>query len=221
MFTWDHFFALFAVGAMATILWQERKHLSESIQAYRAIPGRVFFYGLLLAVSTIVLATALYRISPIFLLWGWLTFLQNHSTDTVTSTFTVAAHPGVGNAVLLLAVTFIILLSLVMPFLARQEEKLFRVGIVTWRGMAWNSLKFGMMHCLLGIPLIFGLALCYPGFVFAIQYRNAHLAVLARGGSTEMAIKAGFDASTHIHIAYNLTLLSILAVVVTIAVIGR
>jgi len=89
-----------------------------------------------------------------------------------------------------------------------------------WR-MLLNSLLFGTSHLIIGIPVVIGLVLSFPGYVFSLTYRKAHLAARAAGKTEPEAIESGLLASGALHMAYNSTILgSIVAALVTVAVLA-
>jgi hypothetical protein len=90
------------------------------------------------------------------------------------------------------AYLFVALLLLNVPRLAKNEERAFRQGVRGWRTAAFESLKFGMAHCLVGVPIGFGLALALAGAWFAWQYS-----------------KGGLRRSTAYHALHNWILLGV------------
>jgi hypothetical protein len=69
-----------------------------------------------------------------------------------------------------LAWAFIPMLLLKLPTAALWEERLFRGGTASWGEGAARSLAFGLVHCLVGVPLGIGLALALAGLWFTRQY---------------------------------------------------
>ena len=67
-----------------------------------------------------------------------------------------------------------------------------------WSLAGWivRSITFGLVHCIIGVPIGVGLALSLAGVWFTIQY-----------------IKGGLDRSTLYHSAYNLNIALIVLVV--------
>lgn len=68
----------------------------------------------------------------------------------------------------------LILLILNMPLLTALEERIFRAGTRSYLHAVPKSLAFGMVHCLVGVPLAAGLALAIPGFWFSHRYLKAN-----------------------------------------------
>ncbi|MDI9635718.1 hypothetical protein QM565_07945 [Geitlerinema splendidum] len=87
------------------------------------------------------------------------------------------------------------LLLLNVPRLARREEEAFRLHVRSCPEAIFQSIKFGFMHCIVGVPLSFGLALAIPGMVFAYAYS-----------------KGGTRLSTAWHSVYNYIVLGLAGV---------
>lgn len=68
---------------------------------------------------------------------------------------------------------FFFALMLVLPFLARSEERSFRKGYDEWGPIIKQSVKFGLAHCLVGVPLAAGIALIIPGLFYGYKYKRA------------------------------------------------
>ncbi|MCW5937187.1 MAG: hypothetical protein KIT11_07770 [Fimbriimonadaceae bacterium] len=86
------------------------------------------------------------------------------------------------------------LLMVNVPRLAMNEEIAFRKGHRGCRAVIWQSLKFGLAHCLVGIPLGFGFALTLGGLWFAANY-----------------LRGGLRRAAAVHTLYNWTVLGLAA----------
>jgi hypothetical protein len=89
-------------------------------------------------------------------------------------------------------IVFVTLLFVNLPRLARMEEEDFRKGTRNWAHAVPRSLRFGLYHCFVGVPLFAGVALALPGLWFTLQY-----------------FKGGTDRSTLYHTAYNMVVLGV------------
>lgn len=97
-----------------------------------------------------------------------------------------------------------------VPFWAQAEEKMFRQGVHSWKGMIINSIKFGLVHLIMGIPIYIALALSVPGFLFACRYKYAYDKHFKRFRNEIQAQEAGVFASTADHAIYNAILITFL-----------
>ena len=90
---------------------------------------------------------------------------------------------------------FVVLLVLNLPELAHYEERKYRSGTKDWKHGLRRSLRFGLAHCWVGIPLYAGLALSVGGVWFTYQY-----------------FKGGVERSTAHHLTYNLIAATLLVI---------
>lgn len=107
----------------------------------------------------------LVTLNPSVLGWSWLRLLSSpgkpqEGTNLIASGLQI---PG-------FAWVFLALLMINVPRLALNEEYAFRKGFKDCRSITLQSLKFGLVHCLVGVPLGFGLALGLAGAWFAFLY---------------------------------------------------
>lgn len=94
---------------------------------------------------------------------------------------------------------FGVLLIFNLPSLAMTEEKWFRLGTQDWLQGLYLSLLFGMVHCLVGVPIATGLAISIGGLWFTHQY-----------------FIGGVNLSALHHTTYNLIVISLLLLILTL-----
>lgn len=88
---------------------------------------------------------------------------------------------------------FAVLLCLNLPSLALAEEKIFRNGTTGWiQGIAFSFI-FGIVHCIVGVPIAAGLAISLAGLWYTHQY-----------------FVGGIELSALHHTTFNLILILIL-----------
>ncbi|MBE9177727.1 tetratricopeptide repeat protein [Oculatella sp. LEGE 06141] len=118
------------------------------------------------------------------------------------------------NTLKILTVVFVIafwlLLLLGIPFWAMLEERIFRKGANTWRKIGIRSVQFGMVHLLVGIPLLGGFVLIVPGFLFACRYKYVRDRHWHKTKDSIRAEEMGVLASTADHASYNAILVTLL-----------
>lgn len=135
--------------------------------------------------------------------WGWWTALGGVGNPVTGGTGETA-----GTALeWLIPLLFVALLVPALPLFAYAEERWFRMGAEQWsrRRRVTTTIRFGLIHALIGIPLGAALALSVGGAYFLWVYLRA-----ARAGHspTEAAIE-----SARAHTAYNSIILVLVAVV--------
>ncbi len=96
-------------------------------------------------------------------------------------------------------IVFLLLFAVSIPDLARSEEVRYRKGTKNWRQGVWRSLRFGLAHCVVGVPLYGGLALTVGGLWFTLQY-----------------FRGGVEGSTLHHATYNWIVVSAALVAATL-----
>jgi phosphatidylethanolamine-binding protein (PEBP) family uncharacterized protein len=106
----------------------------------------------------------------------------------------------------LVPAVFLGLLVFALPLLVTREEEMFRMGAESWTPWrrARRSVEFGLAHALIGIPVGVALALSVGGGYFTWAYLRG---VRRSGGSQ----RAGVLESARSHLAYNVTILAVVA----------
>jgi hypothetical protein len=96
---------------------------------------------------------------------------------------------------------FWLLLSLALPYLAKGEEQTFRGLIFGTKKRIITSIKFGLVHMIVGVPLFIALILAVVGYIFSIFYVKAFnkAAKVDPYTANEVAI----NVSTSVHAKYN------------------
>src|ERR1700741_5209867 len=88
---------------------------------------------------------------------------------------------------------------LFLPKAAYFEERQFRHNIFEFKKSIITNIKFGLLHCIVGVPIWIGLLLSIIGFIFTIRY----ILEYRKTGSKELALYA----STSLHGKYNFILI--------------
>ncbi len=172
---------------------------------YRKITVSIVAQSIGAIFVVLIVAGLLYRTMP-FLDRSWIYVLQPKYHVVKTQQVTVAGHATTvyrkeptksqaQNVITLpfkygfVGITFGVVLLMALPLFAYEEEMMFRVGTHNWKQGCRRSLVFGLMHCIVGVPIFVGLALGVGGLWFTLQY-----------------FKGGVERSTTYHLAYNATI---------------
>ena len=155
---------------------------------------KVFFSSIGVLVVTISIGVTLYSVGPSILRWSWLMLLQSPKDKTPVTNLNLA-----GANIPYFGIFFLLMLFLNLPRLARREEEMFREGTKDWPDAVPRSLKFGLMHCLVGVPIGFGLCLAIPGMWFTRQY-----------------FQGGVDKATLYHAVNNMLIVGLLIIVMVL-----
>jgi hypothetical protein len=151
---------------------------------------------------------------PKFMTWSWISMLGDGGANAPSGN--IMAAPFKSGSVLIIG-GFWLLLSLALPYLAKSEEETFRSLVFGTKKRIIASIKFGLVHMIVGVPLIVALVLALVGYIFSIFYvKSFNKAVMI---DPYTADKVAILASTSVHTKYNflvITLGSLLAILVTV-----
>ncbi len=151
---------------------------------------RLLLFGIpALIVTTIGLALLLYQYGGPVLQFSWTMLIATTKAEKESGGSNLMVG---GLKIPIFAALFIPLLALNIPRLAKREERVFRQGVRSPKQAAIQSIQFGLMHCVVGVPVAVGLALTWPGLVFCYLYS-----------------KGGVRYSTAWHAVYNWTILTL------------
>jgi hypothetical protein len=149
---------------------------------------------------------------PKFMTWSWISMLGSDGAPSGN----IVAAPFKSGSVLIIS-CFWFLLTLALPYLAKGEEETFRSLIFGTKKRIITSIKFGLVHMIVGVPLFIALILAVVGYIFSIFYVRAFNK--AAKVDPYSANKVAILASTSVHAKYNfliITLGSVLAILVTV-----
>jgi hypothetical protein len=173
-----------------------------------------YLWSFLMVIGVVVSVITLASIGlPKFMTWSWISMLGGEGTDAPSGN--IMATPFKSGSVLIIG-GFWLLLSLALPYLAKGEEETFRSLVFGTKKRIITSIKFGLVHMIVGVPLFIALILAVVGYIFSIFYVKAFYKAAAVDPYS--ADKVAILASTSVHAKYNfliITLGSLLAILVT------
>lgn len=207
-------------------LWESRSKLSFVINIYFKSGILSYFRAFSIVCITITLGIVVYLHVPEFLRWGWGSLIFGNSGNVALQPLTTASQVGQkvseiqGSGfdyrwIFMIPVWMIFILG--FPFWAEVEEKIFRRGVHSWKGITISSIKFGLIHLIMGIPVCWALTLSVPGFLFACRYKYAYHRHLRKFKDETKAQEAGVRASTADHAIYNAILITLSVTVLLLA----
>lgn len=160
------------------------------------------FYAFLLLILVLSLFSLLSYTFP-FLKYGWMHLFMSQGGSLIGTT--AAVERGLsGNPVhFIQTILFFLLLLYAMPHIVTVEEEIFRKGILDIPTILLNSTKFGLAHCLVGLPLSVGIALIPLGIFFGLCYRRSYYKAINNHSPTESESIA-LNSSILLHCSYNL-----------------
>jgi hypothetical protein len=178
----------------------------RSLEVLRGLRPRHFLPVPLILTLVVLAAVGLTAIPP--LAFGWWTAIGGQGNPVFGVTDRTA-----GTAFeVVVPILFLLLLIPALPLLVEREEVLFRLGAETWSTpkRIGKALLFGLVHALVGIPIGVALALSIGGAAFTLAYLRAHARTHLR--------KEALLESTRLHLAYNLTIVTVVVVVLGLEV---
>lgn len=233
--------SLGVLGLIVSDLWRHRSRLGFVWQTYFDTHWLTYGRALGIVVVTLVTYAIADAIAPPILRLGWSDLVFGQPGNVMFQPFNLIKEaapapspmpdlpaspmPGLEspppvpagvspfNWATLLILLFWLALLLGIPFWARLEERLFRRGANTWRQIGIRSTWFGLAHLLAGIPLIGGVVLILPGFLFACRYKYVRDRHLRQTGNAFQSEEAGVRASTADHAVYNAILITLASAV--------
>ena len=191
-----------------------RKDSSLLKMAYFSRPmDYLWSFLMVIGVMTTVITLASIGL-PKFMTWSWISMLSSDGTDAPSGN--IMAAPFKSGSVIIIGI-FWLLLTLALPYLAKGEEQTFRGLIFGTKRRIITSIKFGLVHMIVGVPLFIALILAVVGYIFSIFYVKAFdkAAKVDPYTANDVAI----NVSTSVHAKYNfliITLGSLLAILVTV-----
>jgi len=205
----------FNIESTTYVLKTERDNLGFAKQVWKKFRVGMFFQCTLLLALTIVVAVLLVTYVP-GLKYGWMHLFVSNGGNALMAPVADASSSDY-LLLRLVPVAFCLAFLVAIPFLAKMEEEMFREGHTEWKSIWWQSTKFGLIHCLVGIPIGFGIALIMSGLFYAYHYKRAFEKNIDMMGY-RMAEEEAVMVSTTYHAMYNSILITLLLVISVILV---
>ena len=174
-----------------------RQHVLEIVRGLRL---RHFVACWPVFVLVIVTAFALLQVPG--LSWGWWSAIGGVGNPVVGSSQRTSGTP----LEWIIPLIFLTMLVPALPLFAESEERMFRLGaeLRSWPSRIRRAVEFGLVHCLIGIPIGVGLALSIGGLYFTWAYLRMYRKTCSPA--------AAMAESTRAHLGYNLTVFAFVAV---------
>lgn len=170
-----------------------------TLSIWRRFTVKVFLETLAVIALMLGVAWSLWQV-PGFK-YGWLhLFFRGGGNLQIRPLLEHSASDGLLPKVM--SVLFLLALLYLIPFWAEYEERWFRSGHYKWKPIVKQSIKFGLMHCLVGVPLAVGIALIVTGLFYGFKYKKAYEANVISDDSVSVAGEALLISTTY-HSMYN------------------
>lgn len=196
------YFALKRDAIAETLGHAKACYLKSGVLPYLVAP-----FILLLTIATLL---GLLEVCPDFMKYGWISLFSGKAGGNVLVSGLVDASASDMLAIRVGVAAVLAVLVLIIPSLATREERDYRRYKRRPLHVAVSSLKFGLMHMIMGVSLSAALALsvsgvCYAGFYLWQWY------IRSKRGEYRAEEKA-FQRVCALHSIYNAYLMAVLAV---------
>lgn len=212
----QYIFICIAIISVSYVFINERKNFKFVI----AILKR-FRLGMLIRVIGIMLMTIAIALLLVYFVpgmkYGWANLVYTDGGNLLIQPIQQGSH-STSVLVRMMVPVFFLALLIALPFLAKSEEEGFRKGYIHWGEIMWQSLKFGLMHCIVGVPFGVGLALSIPGFFFACMYRRSFILSTREFEDISQAEEEAIMVSTTYHTMYNVVAVMLLLIFALMAI---
>jgi len=206
---------MLAVAGVALPLVSERRNYQFVWSVWRRFRIKMFFECLGIVTLTIATAIALWKVPG--LNYGWINLFFGGESGNMLIKPIQEGSESANILVRLMVPVFFVALAFVLPFLAQSEERSFRKGHDDWSSITKQSIKFGLVHCLVGIPLAAGIALIITGLFYGLKYKRAFDQNVNTMGCWRAEDEAVMVSTTY-HTMYNLIVVALLLLVAIVAI---
>ncbi len=208
---------LLAVTIVAAELIEQRHNYGFVWSVWKRFRIRMLFECLGVLTLMIVVGAALWQIPG--LKYGWYNLFSSKGGNILFGPI-LEGSESTSVLIRLIVPLFFIVLAFVLPFWSQREEKMFRRGYSKWSSIVRQSIKFGFIHCLVGVPLAFGFLLIIPGLFFGLKYKRAFERNVRNMVAIDYhrAMDEAVMSSTTYHTMYNMILVTIILLVTLVAV---
>jgi hypothetical protein len=192
------------IGYVLCYLGQEFYRFRHNLQFIWTVWSR-FRIGMFLqtfAMLLVVMICITILIEVPIIKYGWFNFFSQGPGNIIVAPIFEGTLSEI-TAVRLLPPIFFSVLFFALPFLAYDEERYFRRGYTAWVPMIKQSIKFGLIHLYVGIPIAAALVIILPGFFYACKYRSAYKKSILVGIPEKESVEQAVLHSTAYHTMFN------------------
>lgn len=165
-------FSLFAFANIVTYIYCNRNRLDFGWSIWKSIKVEMVLESLGVMILTIGIGVLLVIYVP-FMGMGWSNLFFEHGGNLLLAPI-VDALQSTSFCIRLIVPLSLLIFLVVIPFMAYSEELIFRKGYHQWPTIFWQSVKFGFVHMIVGVPLAAGVVLSGVGLFYAYKYKQAY-----------------------------------------------
>lgn len=207
-------FAIIAIASIVSTIAKEYKNANFIFAIWKRFRFRMLFE--IIGVFVLVVVTYILLVSFLpFLDWGWSDLFMEGGGNIYVAPVMAVSEQSSNWFMKALPFLFLIMFLIAVPFLAKMEEEWFRYGREEWSEIIPQSIKFGLIHLIVGIPIAAGIALIISGLFFGYKYKKAFDKNIVAMGYSEASEEALMVSTTY-HSFYNTFLVMMILVLSTI-----
>jgi hypothetical protein len=209
------FLAILAVSSVINEFVTEYRNLGYILTIWKRFRFLMLIEVIALMIFVVILIAILSVTIP-FLQFGWMNLFVSGGGNLISAPVSAGSQSSI-TFVRFLPPLFFLTLIVVLPFFARYEEKLFRYGYEEWKGIIIQSIKFGLVHLVMGVSLATALAIIFAGLFFGYKYKKAFDKNVVTKDLDEAREEALLMSTTY-HTLYN-TVIAIILITIFITMI--
>lgn len=226
----DFLYFMFVGGLFAVNAWSLYKDRSKNNFVYRIVlftRHKDWLWALLLIAGVFTTGALIEPYVPKALHWSIFSILDkdgaNANIEIMQGFGSAKAATSTASVIIsrLFLLVIYTILFLIIPKAAFWEEKTFRYGTTSFnKKTIYRNIRFGLLHCLIGVQLWIGLLLALVGMVFAIRYireykKRAGFTITSsqypyKEINTDYPNEIALLSTTSLHGKYNLILITLL-----------
>lgn len=193
------------------LLWKKNPQLIKRVYTQN-LKDYLWSFIMVICVLSFIVVISTIGI-PNFLKFSWPSLLDSGGSNLIVSPMTSSS--GLFNTPHWITITcslvIYLVLSLCLPYLAKSEEDIFRSCAFSKKERFINSLKFGFVHMIVGVPIYVAMILCVIGWIFSQKYVNTFKKNydFDEPERFENANETAVMSATSLHAKYNLWILTI------------
>lgn len=201
--------AVFAFANIAFALYVNRSRLGFAWSVWKRVRVGMVLECICVIILTITSFLLLKVYVPLMGI-GWANlFFENGGNVLIVPMTDATQSPNF--FIRLLVPIFLVMFMVVIPFMTHIEENSFRKGYHQWGEIIRQSIKFGFIHMIVGIPLAGGVVLSGVGLFYALKYKRAFDRLEGKLSWSEREEEAVMVSTTY-HAIYNALLITLLLV---------
>lgn len=163
---------LFVLWSLSLVLYQNRNAMAFVWMIWKRIRLLTVVESAIVLFAAIGFYGWLVTVSPVMKM-GWYTLLSSQGGNVFITPIQDASDSS-WLVIRFVPVIFFVGFLIANPFITFVEESVFRDGYLNWGKICKQSVKFGFIHMLVGVPIGIGFVLSFVGLFLGFKYKRAY-----------------------------------------------